>query len=79
MWCWKFSLLYIFGKTYPIPFVIAVLYENETHEDSIKDDKMRIIEMEKPRPQVFSSNLLQKTIVSQDKSSSTTVKPSGLG
>ena len=62
-----------------IPYVIAVLYENETHDDTIKDDKMRIIEMEKPRPQVFSSNLLQKTIVSHEKSSSTTVKPSGLG
>ena len=57
---------------------VIVLYEGENDDKVIKDGK-RVIEMEKPRPKFFSANLMQKAIVSEEKSSRTTVKPSGLG
>jgi large subunit ribosomal protein L32 len=63
---------------------VVVLYQDEENEkNDVKNDaagkRKRVIEMEKPRPQFFSSNLMQKTQVKSDGRSSTTVRPSGLG
>lgn len=55
---------------------VVVSYKGE---QQLNEDGKHVIEMEKPRPQIFSSNLMQKTKVSQDSSSATTVRPSGLG
>lgn len=56
---------------------VLVTYQNEKTDD-FDEKKVKLIEMEKERPPFFSSNLMQKTR-SKDKSSSTTVRPSGLG
>ena len=56
---------------------VVVLYKDERDENAVKDGK-RVIEMEKERPSFFSANLMQKAIVSNEKSSRTTVKPANL-
>ncbi|CRK89973.1 CLUMA_CG003701, isoform A [Clunio marinus] len=62
----------------PIDSDVVVLYEGEKgeHADEFWEGK-RIVEMEKPRPQWFSKNLLQKT--TQPNATTKEVKPEELG
>lgn len=53
---------------------VIIKYENE--EDPL-DGNRKVVEMPKPRPSFFSSNLSERVVSSP--SESTTVRPSGLG
>ena len=58
---------------------VAIRYEGDEKTQDSDSKNLRIVEMEKPRPQFFSPNLMQKAQPKSDSSSSTTVRPSGLG
>ena len=59
----------------PMDKDIVVQYEGDKSEESNK----KVIEMEKPRPSFFSSNLLQQARVKSSATKTTTVRPTGLG
>jgi large subunit ribosomal protein L32 len=63
-----------FGTGTPKDQDVVVLYKGEKKE---VPENLRVIEMDTERPNFFSTNLMQKTRVIDDKSQ--TVKPSGLG
>jgi len=56
---------------------VSVRYNNEKADDNLKD--RIVVEMEKERPSFFSRNLITKTRTPDSASTSTTVRPSGLG
>lgn len=65
-------------KLEPVEQEVVVMYEGE--KDSKPDEfwkGKRIVEMQRPRPQWFSDNLLQKT--TQKGADTSEVKPSQLG
>jgi len=65
-------------KLQPIESDVVVLYEGERRDGSEEFWKgKRIVEMDKPRPQWFGKNLLQKT--TQQNAETKTVKPDELG
>ena len=65
-------------KLNPVDSEVVVLYEGEKVDLSEQMWKgKRIVEMEKPRPQWFSKNLLQRT--TQPNSKTKAVKPDELG
>uniref|UniRef100_W8B551 Large ribosomal subunit protein bL32m n=1 Tax=Ceratitis capitata TaxID=7213 RepID=W8B551_CERCA len=64
----------------PIENEVIVLYEGEQMEksaDGTSERKVRVVEMEKPRPVWFSKNLMQKTTTQPAETKE--VKPSNLG
>lgn len=62
----------------PVESEVVVLYDGEKVDQSEEFWKgKRIVEMEKPRPNWFSKNLLQKT--TQPNASTKEVKPDELG
>ncbi|XP_055903922.1 39S ribosomal protein L32, mitochondrial [Eupeodes corollae] len=62
----------------PVEQEVIVLYEGEKHEQPSEFlDGKRIVEMEKPRPNWFSKNLIQKT--TQKPATTKEAKPSDLG
>lgn len=65
-------------KLSPVENEVVVLYEGEKDgkTDEFWEGK-RVVEMEKPRPQWFSKNLLQQT--TQQPATTSDVKPSDLG
>ncbi|XP_067619432.1 large ribosomal subunit protein bL32m [Eurosta solidaginis] len=65
----------------PIEHEVVVLYDGEQIEKSAgsaSEKKVRVVEMEKPRPVWFSKNLLQKT-TAEPENTTKEVKPSNLG
>lgn len=64
----------------PIEHEVIVLYQGEQIEkveNEANERKVRIVEMEKPRPVWFSKNLMQKTTAQP--ADTKEVKPSNLG
>lgn len=66
-----------FGRFTPRDKEAVVIYEGESTKE--RDANTLAVQMEKERPTFFSRNLTQKTNVSSTLTSSTTVRPSGLG
>lgn len=65
-------------KLSPVESEVVVLYDGEKAEQPEEFFMgKRIVEMEKPRPQWFSKNLLQKT--TQQNATTKEVKPEELG
>lgn len=66
-------------KLSPVDSEVVVLYDGEKSEVSEELWKgKRIVEMEKPRPQFFSKNLLQKS-TQQNAQTAEIIKPDQLG
>jgi len=61
----------------PKDTAVSVQYINEKAYDNLKD--RIVVEMEKERPSFFSRNLITRTRTPDSASTSTTVRPSGLG
>jgi len=72
-----------FGRFVPPEKEVRLVYEGEdadAEKKAVKDDDKRMpVEMEKKRPEFFSQNLMQKARTPSNASSTTTVRPSGLG